>query len=207
MSQVFRWKNNQPIVWYRKNKANSNQFCLYCGRFIGEKSDLISNKEHLIGRDFVPRGSLTDGTQFNFIFGACKECNEHKAKYEQFISTFSLFNALAQIKNDEQTSRVLKKARDHHPVQKGTPICESSGEANMMFKGGSFSLTINSVFPPQTPPEYIKNLAFFHIQALFSLSTSINPLEAAGTRLLPFNHFFLVLHGFPGNAAFIFKKK
>lgn len=46
-------KKNQPVSWYHKDQSKSNQFCLYCGTFLGEGSNVSSDKEHLIARSFV----------------------------------------------------------------------------------------------------------------------------------------------------------
>ena len=63
---MYKYKNNQPTVWFHKDKAKSNQNCLYCGTYIGVGAAVESNREHLIARSFVPKGYYSP-TDFNFI--------------------------------------------------------------------------------------------------------------------------------------------
>ena len=63
---VFAFRPNQPAVWFHKNRELSNKYCLYCWADVSDQA-VASDKEHLIGREFVPTGTL-GGTAFNLIF-------------------------------------------------------------------------------------------------------------------------------------------
>ncbi len=68
----------ETVSWFNRNPAQSNQYCLYCGVLVGTGATVLSDKEHFIGRNFVPTGALGSGS-FNFIFRSCRECNGRKA--------------------------------------------------------------------------------------------------------------------------------
>src|ERR1700692_1203361 len=62
-----------------------NCICGYCD------ADLSSDNrttEHLVGRRFVPKGSLEN--QWNLIFKACRPCNGTKSELEDDISATTL---------------------------------------------------------------------------------------------------------------------
>jgi hypothetical protein len=58
-----------------------NVTCPYCGTALTSKT---RTKEHVIGRRFVPVGSLD--REWNLILQACGPCNRHKADLEDDIS-------------------------------------------------------------------------------------------------------------------------
>jgi 5-methylcytosine-specific restriction endonuclease McrA len=77
MMSVHGRLTGETVSWFNKNPAYSNQHCLYCGSPVGERATIVSDEEHLIGRNFVPTGTLRGGG-FNFIFRSCRECNGRK---------------------------------------------------------------------------------------------------------------------------------
>ena len=187
MNGIYKYKENQPVVWFHKNKAKSNQWCIYCGNFLGEGSDRESNKEHLIAREFVPKGTMGDKA-FNLIFRACTECNSKKANVERHISSTTMINSRACAENEEIQKIAKNKAeKDFHPDNPGKSVIESIGE-NKINLGNI--MQFGFISPPQVNQNYIKELSFRHIQGLFSLVTTKNPLVCEQTRLLPPNQFF-----------------
>ncbi|MCU7996402.1 hypothetical protein L5L55_16125 [Shewanella glacialipiscicola] len=191
--EVYNFKNNQPVSWYRKSLAKSNQRCLYCNRFIGSNSELKSNKEHLIARDFVPKGYFTD-TTFNFIFRSCVDCNNKKSSLERHVSSVSLFNSSARNNNEHVDYEALRKAsNDYHPDKKGLDengilIKDSSSNIDLLMEKLKFGL----IAPPQLSNDYVKHLALMHIQGLFSLITTTNPLCASALSTLDPGRFWLL---------------
>lgn len=167
---------NQPINWYNSLLSKSNQYCLYCGCLVGINSKIESNEEHLIAKNFVPEGSFLDGTEFNFIFRACKKCNDEKGNIERHISSISIYNNPERITNKTIDDLARRKGnKDFHPDKKGKLIKDSFEELNLSFNSHenlNFSLNMSS--PPQAKKEYIILLSFRHIQGLFSLITSKN---------------------------------
>jgi len=157
---------------------------------VGEGSAVESNKEHLIGREFVPTGEFGEGNLFNFIFRTCKECNDEKSNVERHISSVSLFNSPAR--QDSQTHNNLahrKAAKDYHPNKKGILVKDSGDEFSVVGRFGCISMNFGISGPPQGDPRYIELLAFRHIQGIFSLITSRNPHAAEGTNLLSHKYF------------------
>ena len=148
ITKPFRFKENQPVTWFHKNHARSNQYCLYCHRpvCIG---DVASNKEHLIGRSFVPDGSLEGGKAFNFIFRACVECNNEKAEAERHISSVSLFTSLGRVDENINALANRKAATDFHPIQQGKLVKDASVEKSIEIGRGNFSAQFGLVGPPQ----------------------------------------------------------
>jgi len=189
ISKPFRFKENQPVTWFYKSDALSNQYCLYCHRPVCA-GDMASNKEHLIGRSFVPDGSLDGGRAFNFIFRACVECNKEKAEAERHISSVSLFTSTGRVDENVNALANRKAAKDFHPIQQGKLVKDASVEESVEITKGNFSAKFGLIGPPQLDPSYVRLLAFRHIQGFFSLITSDNPTVAEGTRLLPHDHWW-----------------
>lgn len=175
-------------------KKKSNQYCLYCGVLVGKDSEVESNKEHLIGRQFVPTGSFQDGKQFNFIFRACEKCNSEKAELERHVSSVTMINAVQNYEKPEYVDRAIAKASsDYHPGKQGVLVKDAVDTHVFEFNMGPMNMKFEASSPPQVVANYIQALSFYHVQGLFSLITSRNPLEATGTNLLPENNF--LFHG------------
>lgn len=196
MKDIYGFKSNQPVVWYNESLSKSNQYCLYCSRFVGEGSEVASNREHLIGRQFVPSGEFGEGTSFNFIFRACKDCNDEKSDVERHISSVTLFNSPARHSSQTHNDLALRKAaKDYHPNKKGTLIKDSSDSFNIGGGFGGVGMNLGISGPPHAAAGWCECLAFRHIQGIFSLITSHDPCTAEGTNLLNRNCFhFLELY-------------
>lgn len=190
--QVFRYRRNQPVTWFHRDPAKSNQHCLYCGSFVGKGSSISSNKEHLVGRDFVPTGTLDRGNKFNFIFRACESCNQEKSKIERHISSVTIFNSVARSESDEVNSIAARKgSKDYHPSKKGVLVQDTIEKHKLTFGENSrIRMSFELVSPPQPNEHYMPHLAFRHVQGIFSLITTKNPLEAAQTNLLTAHNYF-----------------
>lgn len=192
---VFRFRRNQPVVWWHRKLEKSNQVCLYCGRFLGDGS-IPSDKEHLIGRAFGPDGAFLTGQEFNFIFRGCCRCNNEKADVERHLSTVTVFDSPARATDKGVNDSALNKAeKDHHPAE-GKPVCDSFKELTATFERPGFQMKFELIAPPQAIPVYVQYLAYRHVQGLFALITNENPLDAATTTVLPEDHiqFFSYFH-------------
>lgn len=191
MNGIFRYKNQQPVNWFHRWPSKSNQYCLFCGRFVGDGSNLASNKEHLIGREFVPTGAFGDGTLFNFIFRSCKKCNDKKSVLERHLSTVTLFSSpLRRASRSHDALAQRKASKDFHPDKKGILVRDSSDQLKIFDNSGTVKTSFGFYIPPQPNPEFVELLAFRHIQGIFSLITSQNACSAEGTRLLHSKHFY-----------------
>lgn|SRR5680860_464802 len=183
MTDIYGRRVNQPISWFHRKSASGNQYCPYCGVFVGAGSEVKSNKEHLIGREFVPSGSL-GATGFNFHFRVCCQCNVEKSDAEGLISSITLFNTPARF-NDPQLNSLAKRkaAGAYHPDEKDTLVKDASANHLVEFGNNAFQMRCNLTSPPRLPARLVSFLAYKHIQGLFSLMTSSDPREK--TRLLP----------------------
>jgi len=63
----------------------TNKTCPYCGTILSPENQ---TKEHVIGRRFVPRGSLNK--HWNLIVRACTICNGIKSDLEDDLSAVTL---------------------------------------------------------------------------------------------------------------------
>lgn len=188
MRDVFRFKKDQPVSWFHKQKVLSNQHCLYCGVFVGEGSEYGSNKEHLIGREFVPDGAFGSGKAFNFIFRACVQCNADKADAERHVSSVSLFTCPDRETDATLNALALRKAsKDYYPGKNGTVVRDAYGDHKIQLN--SF-MSFGMISPPQLNMSRTELLAFRHIQGFFSLITSKNPLVTEETCLLSPDKFW-----------------
>ncbi|RWN34161.1 MAG: hypothetical protein EOR97_05230 [Mesorhizobium sp.] len=99
------------------NKAITlrNVICPYCGTGLSKENE---SKEHVIGRKFVPKGTLQN--QWNLIVKACIPCNRAKADLEDDISAITMqpdvmgrhFGGHPQLAED--ASHKATKARSRH---------------------------------------------------------------------------------------------
>ena len=157
--------------WFSKNPDFSNKYCPYCGRLFStfgtsEKIKDKTNKEHLIGRDFVPRNSFDNPQNINFIFRACSSCNSRKAEYERQVSSVSLLNSLSEHSPDEQ-KRIYEKAQnDYSGFVKGKKVIDSYSTHSIKTRTSFCTLKVGLWGAPQVEETVIANLAFMHMQGL-----------------------------------------
>jgi hypothetical protein len=188
---------NNELSWYKKKIDESNQYCLYCGRYIGTESVIPSNKEHLIGREFVPTGSLGQKDSFNFIFRACVEHNSEKANYERHVSNITLYNSAMHIDDIKIKELAYRKAiKDYHPDKKGVKIIDAIEKLDMNYVGENLNLSFSFIAPPQPSKYYFMNLAFMQMQGLFALIHSPRPYNKNKLVLLS-SHYFKYIGGWP----------
>jgi hypothetical protein len=178
----------ETVSWFDRKPARSNQHCLYCGVFVGEGAIADSDKEHLIGRNFVPPGALKGS--FNFFSRSCRECNGRKASAERHISSVTLVNSPGRANDVRVNEAASRKATgDFHPDKKGIPIGQATDDHSVEFTWGALSVNIGGISPPQVNREAAQLLAFNHIQALFALVTTEDCRVPEKMRLLPHTHF------------------
>jgi hypothetical protein len=189
MDTPYRFRPNQPVSWFSSTLHRSNQHCLYCGALVGVGSSVRSDREHLVARHFVPKGSL-DATAFNFIFRACMTCNRLKGDAERHVSSVSLFNSPGRAENSEVDAIAAHKATsDFHPAKPGIRVADSSISRTYDSRFGSARLSFGMVGPPQIDAIRACTLACNQIQALFSLVTTRNPRVSDDTILLRANYW------------------
>lgn len=198
-------KRMQPVVWHHRKPAKSNPLCLYCGRWVGESSTLSSNKEHLIAREFVPKGAFGDGNAFNFIFRACERCNNEKSDAERHISSVTLHNSISQGNNLIYADIALRKAsKDYHPDKRGMLVKDAGDQHSLAAAFGPVQLTATLTSPPQLNRDFVERLCFMHMQGLYAYLFTDNYVIESDVDLLQKQDFLFYasfVHSDWGNPA------
>lgn len=145
----------------------SNRTCLYCGA--QPTTDSPHTVEHVIGRRFVPKGSLHQS--WALIGKACAICNGEKAGLEDDISAITLQPNLGEQHSDPVlqaeavrisansiSRRTKKRVADSHE--------EDSVSGTIM---SALDFTANFIMPPQLDQKRVHRLAEFHLQGFFYL--------------------------------------
>ena len=102
---------NEPALRYWPSNQVSrlnNVSCAYCGVTLSEAP---ADKEHVIGRGFIPKGKLAGC--WNLIVRACRACNAYKADLEDDISAITMqTDRLGPFGHDDATgtSEAVRKA-------------------------------------------------------------------------------------------------
>jgi hypothetical protein len=194
MEEIFGFRVGQPIVWFHKNATKSNQNCFYCGDYVGSGSEISSDKEHLIGREFVPKGSL-DGASFNFIFRACQRCNGEKSAAERHISSVTLLTSPARQIDGQVNSLAMHKAsRDFHPHKKGVLVKDAGDEHVVEFGEGGMTAKFTLVGPPQLDQDAVNLLACNHVQGIFAMCATEDPRVTERSKFLPASYLYCFGH-------------
>lgn len=155
---------NQPM---RLNNVN----CIYCGKSFD--NDLLRTKEHVIGRRFVPRGSLHQ--EWNLIVWACITCNGEKANLEDDISAVSMQADVAgsyACNSHSFAGEAERKARSS--ISRRTRRLVAESQENLLVDvslGSDISLTFDLKAPPQVESSRILRLAQMQVQAFFYMLT------------------------------------
>jgi hypothetical protein len=153
------------------NKATrlDNISCIYCGGAPDRANPLTD--EHVIGRRFVPKGSLATG--WSLIARACERCNNEKADLEDDISAITLLPDLGEGHEDETLAALAaRKAKGSRSRRTKKLIVDSYEEDKISGKlMQSVDVSFGFVAPPQLDPDRGRRLAYLHLQAFFYLIT------------------------------------
>lgn len=185
-------KTGKTISWFAHSLDASNACCIYCGTFLQGVNPPNSDKEHLVAKNFVPKGSM-DGQPFNFLFRACRSCNARKAHAERHVSSVSLFNSPGRLENNKVNVNeiAMRKGKgDFHPKKQGVPVKDAHEHITV----GPANMTFGMVAPPQIDRALLEEVAFSHIQGLFALICTEDYRDSQKMRLLPQNHFICYQH-------------
>lgn len=177
------------ISWHARSAQLSNALCLYCGQLLTGPGAPSSDKEHLIARNFVPTGTMTD-LSFNFLFRACRECNARKADAERHVSSVTLFNSPAREVDSRAELAATRKGRaDFHPTKRGVLIQNAHKELKVEHQHPLMKISFTGVAPPQIDRNCAGEVAFCHIQGLFALITTTDYRDPQRMQLLPQDQF------------------
>ena len=146
-----------------------NVACAYCHTSFGAETP--SEDEHVIGRNFVPKGSLA--AQWNLIVRSCRACNEEKCELENDLSAITMHPS--RLDRSRQDHRLINEAQRKESAQsKRTRKAVGDSAEEFGFQGQlvpGVDITANLISGPQLDPERAYRLAFFHVAAFFYLVT------------------------------------
>ena len=148
-----------------KRMVLKNQTCAYCHRQFDE--ELRPEVEHVIGRRFVPRGTLAN--EWNLIVRSCRACNARKAELENDISAITMLpDEFGRFESHEVASKEAIRKSSTISTRTGKPVAESheSIEIQQQLMPG-VTIKANMVGGPQIDTERAFDLAFFHVAAFF----------------------------------------
>jgi hypothetical protein len=139
-----------------------NRTCPYCGR---ELSAEIMTEDHLIGRYFVPKGSLNN--VWNLILKACEECNNAKSDLEDDISAITMrpdvFGRFSHLCDASVRQEALRKGAGSFSRRTGKPVSASREQFEIKSTFGSATMSFSVEAPPQVDDHRLVQLAWFHV--------------------------------------------
>jgi len=147
-----------------------NKICLYCGKELKLEE---TTKEHVIGRKFVPKGTLNK--KWNLIALACNICNNIKSKLEDDISAITMqpdiFGRFAA-KDELLEIEYIRKSSKSKSKRTGIVLAKNKEEVLIDIPFSSqLAFSFNMVMPAQIDYERVFRLSRFHIGAFFFLIT------------------------------------
>jgi len=143
----------------------ANRTCVYCGK---ELTGRGYTKEHVIGRQFVPKGLLNG--EWNLIVRACDACNHAKSDLEDDISAITLqpnIRGQHAIDDPHREAEAKRKARS-----KSRRTQKSVGRSSESFYirlplGPGAEMIFGVTSPPQLDENRVCRLCLMHSQAFF----------------------------------------
>lgn len=156
-----------------------NRNCVYCGATFGD--DRPATKEHVVGRRFVPRGSL-DGL-WNLVVEACKRCNSDKADLEDDISAISMLPDLLggfSVEDQRLAAEARRKSIGARSRRTGKVVADSREKIELQQRSGTAKFTFAFTAPPQIDEHRIFRLAHYHFRAFFFLITFQQSTQTGG---------------------------
>lgn len=156
----------------------SNRTCVYCGK--EPTAENPHTVEHVIGRRFVPKGSLHQSLAL--IANACKACNLRKSSLEDDISAVTLLPSLGERHDDpDLDAEARRKASGSYSRRTKKLVAESHEEHTIqgrMMVNAHFSA--NLVSPPQLAEERVHQLAHLHLQGFYYMMSFNDELGCGG---------------------------
>ncbi len=159
-----------------------NSACAYCG--VEFSKAVPFDKEHAIGRRFVPKGTLAG--QWNLLLQSCQPCNSRKALLENDISAIAMQpDSAGRFVNDDPLLReeARRKAKNAISRKTGKPVAAGEAPFEVVDQFGSMDFIFSMVSPPQVEENRLFELARFQIGAFFYWSTFDRSRQRGG--LLP----------------------
>lgn len=143
-----------------------NVACAYCN--VPFSDEVPYDKEHAVGRRFVPRGTL-DG-QWNLLLRSCKKCNGLKAALEDDISAIVMHpDASGQHVNNDPRLHAEARRKAANAISRRTKKPVAAGEEPLKFDTtfGAAKLGFTFEMPPQVDDSRLFELARYQLIAFF----------------------------------------
>ena len=160
-SKLKSYNPTRPIIL--KNKT-----CVYCGVHLENNN---WNRDHVIGRKFVPKGKLEN--EWNLIARSCISCNNIKSDLENDISAITMQpNLDGAFVDVEVETDAIRKRKNSISRLTGKKIINSYMKFNGNFEytpGVNFKFHFNA--PPQIASSRVFQLARMHVMAFFYLTS------------------------------------
>jgi hypothetical protein len=162
---------SQPIVL-------KNVICVYCGLPFNDERP--HTKEHVVGRRFVPVGTLQG--EFNVIARACAPCNSHKSKLEDDLSVISMCPTVDGVyagDPDILRKEVIRRAAKSGNARTGRSVATPEPPIEIKSNFGLMSMAFTMVGPPQMDEKRAFELARMQLAGFMFLLT-YNKAEERG---------------------------
>lgn len=142
-----------------------NKNCPYCGISLHKSMD---TKEHVVGKNFVPRGSLVKS--WNLIVRACNSCNSKKASLEDDISAITMMPDAVGRYPTEDMLFINESKRKSEAISRTTrkPVKDSYASPTITYKDKNVTINIDSRCPPQLQPNRVWTLCSYQIRGFFA---------------------------------------
>jgi hypothetical protein len=176
-----------------------NVTCTYCGCSLSEDSE--NTKEHVIGRRFVPKGTLNGC--WNLIVRACKKCNSAKSDLEDDISAITLAGKMwfdSSESEENAISEAHRKSKNSVSNKTKKTVIESHEQLKIeMLMAPGVKMTFNMTSPPQIEDERIYELSRLQLMAFFYFITFDRASRKGGFWQEGFHPLAFAHHGDWGN--------
>ena len=113
-----------------------------------------------------------------------------EAERERHVSSVTLYSGLPLYDDRIRAIAINKASKDFHPDKKGKVVKDAHDEMTLTGNMGPMSMTFGMHMPPQLNPDYVRDLAFFHIQGLGSLITTSNHKTLEGMGVIPYSMLY-----------------
>jgi ribosomal protein L32 len=146
-----------------------NVTCPYCGRDVTKDGE----KEHVVGRRFVPRGTLYQ--QWNLILRACLRCNRRKSDLEDDISAITMQRDVRgrhAVDDPVLAQEAIRKGKKSYSRRTKKLVKDSRETITLKAElAPGFHITNNLTCGPQIDTPRLGELAHMQIRAFFYLVT------------------------------------
>ena len=153
-----------------RGRPFQNVTCPYCGASLDSRT---ITKEHVVGRRFVPVGSLNNN--WNLILWACLKCNGRKSDLEDDIAAISMHFHTAGLPNMSDSraqAEALRRSAKSGSRKTGKAVAASGVKLKMSANlGVHAALTFSFSGPPQFDDERVYELARLQMMAFFYFLT------------------------------------